>query len=69
MYHAIFCIKYKTSGPPRSTRGLPSFYLYDEYHAYEYVITFVLLSGTGFDQSAQGLAALNDVKHHLQSDK
>ena len=25
MYHATFCIKYKTTGPPRSTRGLPSF--------------------------------------------
>ena len=69
MYHAIFCIKYKTSGPPEEHSGTTLFYLYDEYHAYECITTFVLLSGTGFDQSARGLAALNYVKHHLQSDK
>ena len=41
----------------------------EEYHAYECAITFIFLSGTGFDQSAWGLAALNYVKFHLQSDK
>ena len=25
MYHANFCIKYETIGPPRRARGLPSF--------------------------------------------
>ena len=34
----------------------------DEYHAYDYVTTFVFSSGTGFDQSARGLAALSYIK-------
>lgn len=53
-------------GPPKEHSGTTLFYLYDEYHAYECITTFALLSGTGFDQSARGLDALNYVKYHLK---
>ena len=33
--------------------------MYDECHTYECIITFDFLSGTEFDQSARGLAALS----------
>lgn len=36
--------------------------MYDECHTYDCIITFVFLSGTGFDQSARGLAALSYIK-------
>ena len=59
MYHATFCIKYKTTGPPRGALGdYPLLSMNDECHTYECTITFDFLSGTGFDQSARGLAAL-----------
>ena len=44
-----FCIKYETTGPPRSTRGLPPLSMNDECHIHECIITFDFLSGTGFD--------------------
>ena len=40
MYHANFCTKYETIGPPRRARGLPSLSLNEEYYAYDLVITF-----------------------------
>ena len=40
MYHANFCTKYETIGPPRRARGLPSFSMDEEYHAYDLGITF-----------------------------
>ena len=44
---------------PRGAFGdYPLLSMYDEYHAYDCVTTFVFLSGTGFDQSARGLATL-----------
>ena len=59
MYHANFCTKYETKGPPRSTRDYPFLSMDNGYHAYEYVTTFVFSSGTRPDQSARGLAALS----------
>ena len=57
MYHATFCIKYEDSGSPEKSSGATLFYLYDKYYAYECVIS-LFPPGTGFDQSARGLAAL-----------
>ena len=48
---------------PRGTLGdYPLVSMYDECHTYECITTFVFLSGTGFDQSARGLAALSYIK-------
>ena len=57
MYHANFCIKYKDSGSPEKSSGTALFYLCDKYYAY-HLCYFICPSGTGFDQSTQGLAAL-----------
>ena len=49
-------------GAPRGALGdCHLLSMYDECHTYECTITFDFLSGTGFDQSARGLAALNYV--------
>ena len=40
MYHANFCTKYETIGPPRRARGLHLLSMNEEYHAYDHVITF-----------------------------
>ena len=48
---------------PRGALGdYPLLSMYDECHTYECIITFDFLSGTGFDQSARGLAALSYIK-------
>ena len=48
---------------PRGALGdYPILSMYDECHTYECTITFDFLSGTGFDQSARGLAALSYIK-------
>ena len=49
--------------PPRGALGdYPLLSMNDECHSYECTITFDFLSGTGFDQSARGLAALSYIK-------
>ena len=57
MYHANFCIKYEDSGSPEKSSGTALFYLYDKYYAC-HLCYFIYSSGTGFDQSTRGLAAL-----------
>ena len=48
---------------PRGALGeYPLLSMYDEHDAYDYVTTFVFLSGTGFDQSARGLATLSYIQ-------
>ena len=43
---------------PRGVLGdYPLLSMYDECHTYKCIVTFDFLSGTGFDQSARGLAA------------
>ena len=57
MYHANFCIKYEDSGSPEKSSGTALFYLYDKYYACHLCYP-IRPSGTGFDQSTRGLAAL-----------
>ena len=52
-----FVLKYEDSGSLEKSSGTALFYLYDKYYAYQCVISFSP-SGTGFDQSTRGLAAL-----------
>ena len=48
---------------PRGVLGdYPLLSMNDEYDAHVYVITFIISSGTGFDQSARGLAALSYIE-------
>ena len=52
-----FVLKYEDSGSPEKSSGTALFYLYDKYYVY-HLCHFINLSGTGFDQSTRGLAAL-----------
>ena len=62
MYHATVFIKYETNAPPGALGDCPPLSMNDERHTHECIITFDFLSGTGFDQSARGLAALSYIK-------
>ena len=64
-----FVLSTRQPAPRGALRDCRLLSMYDECHTYECIATFDFLSGTGFDQSARGLAALNYVKHYLQSDK
>ena len=57
MYHATFCIMYEDSGFPKKNSGTTLFYLYDKYYACHLCYP-IRPSGTEFDQSTWGLAAL-----------
>ena len=40
MYHANFCIKYKTIGSPRRARDCHPLFMNEKYHAYDLVVSF-----------------------------
>lgn len=50
-------IKCEDSGSPEKSSGTALFYLYDKYYT-RHSCYFICPSGTGFDQSTRGLAAL-----------
>ena len=52
-----FVLKYEDSGSPEKSSWTALFYLCDKYYAC-HLCYFICSSGTGFDQSTQGLAAL-----------
>ena len=63
-----FCIKYNPTGPPNSTRGLPSFYLYDKCYAYECVLFYYFRLEPGSTCRPGGLPP-STICRLLQSDK
>ena len=57
-----FVLSTRQRAPQGVLGDYPLLSMNDGYHTHGYATTFIFLSGTGFDQSARGLAALSYIK-------